>query len=200
MAGDPAATRTLEQAVGEMTVLWNHCQAIVFALFFRCLGARLRKAQTVFFSIRSDAGQRFTTQALLKDDGSDFSDRAWKAIDELGELAGMRNAFIHGIWDFPQESGIATVWMGTGKRLAGKDAILECDKLIANLERLHKTLKDLEEEGRTMTGPAQGQLALEPLALPSRQGAAQAATTVAQAQQQPAAQSLPLQQQPSDRS
>jgi hypothetical protein len=193
----PGEPRTLEQAIGEMTVLWNHCQATVFAMFSRLLGAQLSKAQSVFFSINNDRGQRRATQALLDFSSSTFASKANKIIERFNDLGTDRNAFIHAIWDFPEGSDIAIVWRNTGKRLSGKEPIAECDRLISDLEKLRRDLDELEEELRTNAPPVQGELGLEQLVKPVRQGSAQSATQANQVRQQSDAQSLPQQQQPS---
>lgn len=196
MASDPADPRTLEQAVGEMTVLWNHCQALVFSLFFHSLGVELPKAQSVFFSIRSDAGQRVAAQRLLESSPSDFATRAVDTIEDLAKLSGARNAFIHAIWDFPEGSAVANNWLAVWrKQLGDRDPIQTCDGLIAKLQIIHRDLTQLEEERRSMRSAAQGTLALALPAMPARQGAVQAASLAGPALQQPAAQ-LDRQQQP----
>jgi hypothetical protein len=191
-------TRSLPEAIGEMTVLWNHCQAIVFALFYRLLGVDLSKAKSVFFSINNDRGQRLVTAALLANASSEVADRAAKAINAFGELSSSRNAFVHSAWHFPEGSAVAINWLDTWKKQLGSDPLAACEKLISDLERHHGVLKDLLEEIRTMASPAQGELDLEPLAMPLRQGSAQTATAAGQALQQPVPQSLPPQPQSSD--
>ena len=106
-------TKTLSEAIGRMTILWNDCQAIVFALFFRLLGVDLPKAKSVFFSITSDRTQRSATSALLATSASDVAARASKAIDAFGGLAGARNAFVHASWHFPERAAVPTNWLDT---------------------------------------------------------------------------------------
>lgn len=191
MADDPVEKRTLQQAVGEMTVLWNHCQAMVFSIFFHSLGADLPKAQSVFFSIPSDRGQRNAARKLLQSSPSDFATRADDAIHDLGELGDLRNAFIHAIWDFSRQSADATSWLGVwNKRLGAGDPIVKCAGLIADLNGLLGRLTALEQESRTNPPPAQGSLALTLPALPAQQVVGQAATTASPALQQPDSQSL----------
>jgi hypothetical protein len=197
MADNPEQKGSLEQAIGEMTMAWNHCQAAVFALFSLLLGAQLSKAQSVFFSINSDRGQRRAMQALLDFADVDFAKRAKKAIERFNDLGSDRNGLIHAIWDFPEGSQIATAWRGSWKGMIGKDPIAESARLMGDLEKLRGDLNALEEELRTNAPPAQGAFTLERLAMPSRQGAAQTATQADTARQQPASQSLPSQQQSS---
>lgn len=125
-------------------------------------------------------------------EGDSMSERTLSLNDAAIHMGWSRRTLTRAL----DRHGIATI--GTGKKLVGKDAVAECDKLIKDLEKLHADLKALEEESRTMPSPAQQELALEPLVMPSRQGDVQAASTATQARQQPAAQSLPQQQQPSD--
>jgi hypothetical protein len=199
MSSDPVQKRTLEQAVGEMTVIWNHCQSMVFSIFFHSLGVALPQAQSVFFSIPSDKQQRTAVRRLLESLPSNFSERADDAIEELGDLSGLRNAFIHAIWDFskgPAGASWLDVWT---KRLGPGEPIAKCDKLIGDLEKVLAKLTALEVECRTRQPVAQGaSLSLALPVLPSRQAAALGATMAIQAQQQPSAQSVPPQQQPSD--
>ena len=172
-----------------MTVVWNHCQALVFSLFFHSLGAELTKAQSVFFSIRSDDAQRRVTLASLGE--SDFASRAGATINELGKLSGRRNAFIHAIWDFSKGSAAATNWLDIWKKQLGTgDPLAQCEALIVKLEGILATLTELEEEGRTKRSPAQGAFDLQPLVMPVRQVAGQAATTAAPVRPQPDSQSL----------
>jgi hypothetical protein len=194
MASDPEQKRTLEQGVGEMTVLWNHCQGMVFSIFFHSLGADLPRAQSVFFSIPSDKGQRTAARRLLQSLPSDFSNRAGDAIDELGDLGNLRNAFIHAIWDFSKGSA-GTSWLDVWtKRLGPGDPLVKCDKLISDLGEVLAKLTALEDECRTRRPPAQGSLALALPVLPARQVAELGATMATQAQQPPDAQSVPQQQ------
>jgi hypothetical protein len=175
--------RTLPQAIGDMTILWNDCQAIVFALFFRLLGVDLPKAQSVFFSISSDRGQRSATAALLATSSSDVAARTVKAINAFGELSGARNAFVHAAWDFPEGSAVAVNWLDTWKRQLGNDPLAKCEELISDLEQHHGVLKALEAEIRAIFSPAQGEAGQDTLSLPLRQGDAQRANSALARQQ-----------------
>jgi len=186
---------TLPQAIGQMTILWNDCQAIVFALFFRLLGVDLPKAKSIFFSITNDRTQRSATSALLATSASDVAARASKAIDAFGGLSGARNAFVHASWHFPEGTAVPTNWLDTWAKQIGGDPLKKCEELIANLEQHYATLKGLEQEMRAL--PAQDQAPQDTFSLPLQQGNAQTASS-GLARQQGDAPSQSRPHQPSD--
>ena len=187
--------KSLPQVIGEMTVLWNDCQAVVFALFFLLLGAPLPKAKSVFFSIPSDLGQRRATQALIDSGTSDIADRAWKAIEAFGKMGGARNAFIHAAWDFPEGSSVARNWQDTWKDDIGGHPVKKCLELIGRLEIAHINLTNIERELRKALSTAQGGTLPEPLPLPLRQSISPTANEVSRSQRQHPGQALSLQHQ-----
>lgn len=135
-----------------MTMLWNDCQGIVFMIFFYALQAPIIKASAIFFALRSDNTQRDIAAAVLRATPMkpDLSDRAIRAINELGKIAGKRNDFIHAIWHYEEDDKPPKPWLGVRKGLADKDAIEACVALTEELQdifvELHTLRKEIEEE------------------------------------------------------
>jgi hypothetical protein len=97
--------------LGHVTIKYNEAQAFVLHIFINLSGAERHVARAMFFSMKSDAGQRDMTiamaRSLMVDD--DYKETAEckqvvSAIEGLSKLAGERNAAIHTMWYLDSES------------------------------------------------------------------------------------------------
>jgi hypothetical protein len=170
-------TRSLPEAIGEMTVLWNHCQAMIFMLFFHVLKLTPSQAQSIFFRIPSDKHQRRITAALFKElKPSALTEGIVDAIGDLNDVAENRNDFTHAMWHHPDGAEAPTIWLGMRARLRDKtDLLKECEKLIGTLEGIYARLKSFEIEMRNAPGLVQAVREQGPLVAPVRQADVQTA-------------------------
>jgi hypothetical protein len=157
MADGKSFQSVLAGWIGGLTILWKDCQAAIYMMFHEALDTDILKSQAVFFTLRSDGTQRDVTAALLKVAlylHPELADKAIRAINDFGRIAGKRNDFIHAIWHFPPGSDAGKVWMDVRKNLKGKDPIEEIKKLIAELEAMFLTLTEIRiEVEKTLKAP-----------------------------------------------
>lgn len=100
------------KTLGYVTIKYNEAQAFVLHIFINLSGAERHVARTMFFSMKSDAGQREMTIAMARvlmvdDEGKETEEckRVIAAIESLSKLAGERNAAIHTMWYLDGEVG-----------------------------------------------------------------------------------------------
>lgn len=112
MDGASKALDKFATTLGHVTIKYNEAQAFVLNIFINLSGAERHVARAMFFSIKSDAGQREMTiamaRALMVDDDDAETDecrRVVSAIEALSKLAGERNAAIHTMWYLDSEDG-----------------------------------------------------------------------------------------------
>lgn len=93
------------KTLGYVTIKYNEAQAFVLHIFINLSGAERHVARTMFFSMKSDAGQRDMTIAMARvlmvneeGEATDECKRVITAIESLAKLAGERNAAIHTMW------------------------------------------------------------------------------------------------------
>ncbi|MEQ1942262.1 hypothetical protein ABMA32_07545 [Mesorhizobium sp. VNQ89] len=98
--------------LGHVTITYNEAQAFVLSIFINLSGAERHVARAMFFSIKSDAGQRDMTIAMARARmldadpvESDNLKSVIAAIEGLSKLAGERNAAIHTMWYLDSEDG-----------------------------------------------------------------------------------------------
>ena len=89
--------------IGRISVAANTVQYFVFNLFWLVCQIDIELARAIFFSVKSDAGQRDMTFAAAKSrliltEEETLLTRIGKMLDQAGKLAGERNAFIHTMW------------------------------------------------------------------------------------------------------
>lgn len=106
------ASKALDQfakTLGHVTIKYNEAQAFVLFIFSNLLGSERHMAKTLFFSMKSDTGQREMTVALVKAlMGEALPDDCREivgAIENLSSLSGERNAAIHTIWYLDEDDG-----------------------------------------------------------------------------------------------
>ena len=125
--------------IGRVTVSWGDIHYAVFQLFVELTGMPNALAESIFFTLRSDATQRDITAAAAKQVLSeDLFNRVSAVFKQIAGAAGERNVAIHAMWATHYPSGDITPnpWV-TGPRLLRKE---EFDKQFAKLE---ERLKDL---------------------------------------------------------
>jgi len=102
---DRAAQRALNEfakTIGMVTIKYNEAQAAVLVIFVLLSDLNRDVARTLFFSVKSDAGQRDMTIALantkLAETHPEDRRNVVAAIENLSSLSGERNAAIHTMW------------------------------------------------------------------------------------------------------
>ncbi len=142
MANDKTKNE-LAPLIGHLTIEWNDIQSTVFMMFHQLMGGTVAKSISIFFAVKSDSGQRDITLSLAKEVlfmHPDLIRALTSTFSSINRMAGRRNDFIHGIWQFPdKDQGIAEIWLGVRERLSGKDPMAEC-------EALRREIADLEYE------------------------------------------------------
>jgi len=128
--------------IGRVTVSWGDIHYAVFRLFVVLTGMPNALAESIFFTLRSDATQREITATAAKHVLSEeLFKRVSAVFSQIGSAARERNVAIHAMWATHYPSGHITPnpWV-TGPRLLRKG---EFDKQFAELE---ERLKDLFRE------------------------------------------------------
>lgn len=102
--GSPQLTAHIPVAVliGAVTIAWNEAQETVFRLFHQLSGMPKPMAEAVFFSLRSDAGQRDIARAVCRECvgmAEEWRSEVISLITDLDRKSGERNAAIHTMWD-----------------------------------------------------------------------------------------------------
>lgn len=191
-----APKKSLPRVIGEMTVLWNDCQALIFLMFHRTLALTLPQARAIFFTLRNDNSQRDITAALISASVPDaLATRTAASINKFAKMAGSRNAFIHTTWDYSKDPEVAAVWMNERPALTGvTDPVAFCETLISDLQNMYAELDGVKDEIYAALAAALSAVPPEQLAGPLRQGDAQKASSALALQQgDPSAQSRPVQ-------
>ena len=91
------------QLIGHITILTKQLQSFVMQMFWLASGSGYHTAQTSFFSIKSDTGQREMTLAAVKERLDPAADEALyrrirSTLSQIGSLSDESNAFIHSMW------------------------------------------------------------------------------------------------------
>lgn len=98
--------------IGQVTIAWNDVHHLVYLTFEQLSGLSEEMAESLFFSLRSDAGQRDLTMAAARVALQADPERL-KAlttiINGVGKLAAIRNEAIHTAW------AVDFLFSGTGK-------------------------------------------------------------------------------------
>lgn len=89
--------------IGRISMISNTVQYSVFTLFHILSDTDVEIASAIFFSLKSDAGQRDLVNAVAKVRITETEELALikkisDAINVAGRLSGERNAFIHTMW------------------------------------------------------------------------------------------------------
>ena len=156
--------------VGQVTIDWNHVQFWIFCIFWELLEVGFVPADALFFSIRSDKGQRDATSNLIK--VSKIPSALKKTLSDLikrtNELSGRRNAIIHAmifVWE-PSEAPV--IFGSSSPRLSKKadvevelaELIKEIGTLSLDLARsvdiLHKLKLETSPPANAIMGPPLG--------------------------------------------
>jgi hypothetical protein len=136
-----------------MTIEWNDIQASIFMMFHALMGGTISRSIGVFFAVKSDTGQRDITLSLAREllfKEPDLVRALASTFGSINKMAGRRNDFIHGIWQFPKEDGrIAEIWLGVKDRLSGKDPKAECATLRSDIADLHYEIMVLHDKVKT---------------------------------------------------
>jgi hypothetical protein len=91
------AKDTTPTLIGRVSVQWNNCQFWLFMMFETILD-RSPNAETIFFAVRSDRGQRDLVKEVIRnhpDFDSSVRDGLCKTIEKFEGLAGARNDILH---------------------------------------------------------------------------------------------------------
>lgn len=128
--------------VGRATIAWSLVQSTVYLLFIMMLGRSHEEAAALFFSIKTDTGQRDMTLALAEarlKTAPDLIQRYRAAFARVGALAGERNAAIHTLWLVQGE----TV---TPNPLATHHKRLNVEKHREQFARLRESIREVQAE------------------------------------------------------
>jgi len=88
--------------IGAVTIAWNAAHEQLFRLFWMASGLPKEAAEAIFFSIKSDSGQREITRSIIlcsEKVPQEHKSYALEWIDFMGKKSGERNAAIHTMWD-----------------------------------------------------------------------------------------------------
>lgn len=89
--------------IGKVSIEYNQAHSFVFKIFWQLSRLHVDHAKAIFFSIKSDTGQRDLTIAfinsLISDDASKKKNII-QSIQNLSKLSSVRNAAIHTIWSY----------------------------------------------------------------------------------------------------
>lgn len=126
--------------IGQVNMVWNDVQTEIFLMFRELSGMPWASADAVFFAVRTDAAQRDMTSALAKQVLSNKPEalkETLQLINEIGLLAGQRNAAIHTAWIVEDGSELPKPYLRLNTPKALKDNSL------AQFEKLRSDLLDL---------------------------------------------------------
>lgn len=169
--------------VGRLTFLWNDIHFFVYTMFVRLMGGDYRRADAIFFGLRSDNLQRRVTDRLSQEVLSahpETKDRISSYLKEINKLADRRNAFIHAMWA-SRHRGQPEVFEPSQPKLAQKDVKVELDNLIYICVHLADDGADLD---MVVEKTMKTRLSLERLAKAFPAGSALEEPTQAMADQQ----------------
>lgn len=152
------ASKALDEfamTLGHVTIKYNEAQAFVLHIFINLSGAERHIARTMFFSMKSDSGQREMTVAMARvvmvdDRGiTDECKRVVAAIENLSKLAGERNAAIHTMWYLDSEEEESSDAPVTYRMGPDPNSIAH-PKLQKDVEKQFKALIKKLEEAKDM--------------------------------------------------
>jgi hypothetical protein len=127
--------------VGHISTKFTGLQTLVHEMFLYATNMDYAVCASVFHSQRSDAGQRDMTAAALRarltgEADADALRKAIASLNKLGDVAGLRNAFIHTYWAYDTERdrmAAADQWFVHPRVNAEKDALQEADEVIVRM-------------------------------------------------------------------
>jgi transcription termination factor NusB len=137
----------LAEGVGNLTFFWNDIHLFVYAIFVRLMDGDYTRSDAIFFALKSDKNQRDFTARLAKavlTTYPEVTDKICRYLDDAGNLAGRRNAFIHAMWA-DRHSGKPQVFEPSSPKLAKADIKTELDKLISSCSALVEKGAELDE-------------------------------------------------------
>lgn len=141
----------LALAIGKVTIAWNGAHETLFDIFHRVTAMTPDAADAVFFSIKSDRGQRDLVRkaaaVILSNSGRASELQELTAyIKELDRMAEKRNTSIHTMWH-----GLLR-WDADGRRIVMKPRTLRSEtESLATLE-----VPDYERDFRQLAADIQG--------------------------------------------
>jgi hypothetical protein len=95
--------------IGRVTVSWGDIHYAVFQLFVEITRMPNALAESIFFTLRSDATQRDITSAAAKHVLSeDLYVRVNTVFRQIAKVAGERNVVVHAMWATHYPSGHVT--------------------------------------------------------------------------------------------
>lgn len=139
----------LAHYIGHVTLQWNNVQFWYFILFKTLLLDLAGPAHSLFFSAKSDRGQRDMLQHLAAfemENHPDLLAEMIALIERGNKLAGKRNAILHAMWNFGKRGVPPSVHLPRHNRLHGKDAEEEFIDVLNSLVALESDLIAYEKK------------------------------------------------------
>ena len=125
--------------VGQVTIDWNHVQFWIFCIFWELLEVGFVTADALFFSMKSDRGQRDATSRLIKVStiSGDLKTTLGDLIERTNKLSGRRNDIIHAMIFVWKPSEAPVIFGSSSPRLSKKaDVEVELAELIQEIGTL----------------------------------------------------------------
>lgn len=150
--GDPGWGK-LYESIGAIVVTMNTAHWLVFEMMSLLLNTSREDTVPIYYSLKADAAQRDLTLAIAADRlthpiEAGLLSRISAAVNDLGKLSGVRNAFIHTHW-MQQSSSSGVRFACEGKphpKLDLNDPLGQAKKLLTSLDELIDRLGDLCDE------------------------------------------------------
>lgn len=152
MAKPPDPIASHMKLIGQISWAMNSTQIFIFSALMRISKIDEALAQAIFFSIKSDAGQRDILTAIVNyvfrdEPGHDIFVRYQKVISDVNKISGERNAFIHTIWCYgPIEGVAADRTFPKHHRLNSQNVTEQGEKLVANITDTYEAVYKITNE------------------------------------------------------